>query len=87
MDNYGTHKHANVRAWLQGHPRFVCHFVPTSSSWLNLCGQHPVRAAHRAHRARRFPVRLQDLTNELFLPAPVVHASLLSLAARAATGL
>lgn len=36
LDNYGTHKHANVRAWLQRHPRFVCHFVPTSSSWLNL---------------------------------------------------
>ena len=36
MDNYGTHKHANVRAWLKRHPRFVCHFVPTSSSWLNL---------------------------------------------------
>src|SRR5580693_10802223 len=36
MDNYGTHKHANVRAWLKRHPRFLCHFVPTSSSWLNL---------------------------------------------------
>jgi len=36
LDNYGTHKHANVRTWLKRHPRFVCHFVPTSSSWLNL---------------------------------------------------
>ena len=36
MDNYGTHKHDNVRVWLKRHPRFVCHFVPTSSSWLNL---------------------------------------------------
>ncbi len=36
MDNYGTHKHDNVRAWLKRHPRFVLHFVPTSSSWLNL---------------------------------------------------
>jgi len=36
MDNYGTHTHAQVRAWLQRHPRFVLHFVPTSSSWLNL---------------------------------------------------
>src|SRR6266436_4937245 len=36
MDNYGTHKHANVRTWLKRHPRFFCHFVPTSSSWLNL---------------------------------------------------
>lgn len=36
MDNYGTHQHPKVRAWLQQHPRFVPHFVPTSSSWLNL---------------------------------------------------
>ncbi len=36
MDNYGTHKHSRVQAWLQRHPRFVSHFVPTSSSWLNL---------------------------------------------------
>lgn len=36
MDNYGTHKEPHVQAWLQKHPRFVCHFIPTSSSWLNL---------------------------------------------------
>src|SRR5262244_775879 len=36
MDNYGTHKHEKVRGWLKRHPRFVLHFVPTSSSWLNL---------------------------------------------------
>ena len=36
MDNYGTHQHENVRNWLKRHPRFVLHFVPTSSSWLNL---------------------------------------------------
>ena len=36
MDNYGTHKHPRVQAWLLRHPRFVSHFVPTSSSWLNL---------------------------------------------------
>jgi transposase len=36
MDNYGTHKHPHVVNWLQRHPRFVPHFVPTSSSWLNL---------------------------------------------------
>lgn len=36
MDNYGTHKHPNVQAWLKRHPRFIPHFVPTSSSWLNL---------------------------------------------------
>jgi len=36
MDNYGTHKHPRVQAWLKGNPRFIPHFVPTSSSWLNL---------------------------------------------------
>jgi len=36
MDNYGTHKTPQVRTWLKRHPRFVPHFVPTSSSWLNL---------------------------------------------------
>jgi len=36
MDNYGTHSHPKVKGWLQRHPRFVPHFVPTSSSWLNL---------------------------------------------------
>jgi transposase len=35
-DNYGTHKHANVKEWLAKHPRFHLHFTPTSSSWLNL---------------------------------------------------
>src|SRR3954468_14285552 len=35
VDNYATHKHANVRAWLAQHPRFHFHFTPTSGSWLN----------------------------------------------------
>jgi transposase len=35
-DNYGTHKHPNVLAWLEKHPRVRLHFIPTSSSWLNL---------------------------------------------------
>src|SRR3954452_11563739 len=35
-DNYATHKHPKVRAWLEKHPRFTMHFTPTSSSWLNL---------------------------------------------------
>jgi transposase len=36
VDNYRTHSHPVVRAWLAKHPRFVLHFTPTSSSWLNL---------------------------------------------------
>ena len=35
LDNHATHKHLKVRAWLKRHPRFVFHFTPTSSSWLN----------------------------------------------------
>jgi len=35
-DNYATHKHPEVKAWLVKHPRFHMHFTPTSSSWLNL---------------------------------------------------
>ena len=36
VDNYGTHKHSKVKEWLEKHPRFHFHFIPTSSSWLNL---------------------------------------------------
>lgn len=35
-DNYSTHKHAKVKAWLEKHPRFNIHFTPTSASWLNM---------------------------------------------------
>ena len=35
-DNYATHKHPRIKAWLVRHPRFHLHFIPTSSSWLNL---------------------------------------------------
>jgi len=36
VDNYGTHKHPRVLSWLKRHPRFHLHFIPTSSSWLNM---------------------------------------------------
>ena len=36
LDNYGTHKTPEVQRWLKRHRRFVPHFIPTSSSWLNL---------------------------------------------------
>ncbi len=35
VDNYATHKHDKVKAWLKRHPRFHLHFTPTSASWLN----------------------------------------------------
>jgi len=36
VDNYATHKHAKVKAWLAKHPRIHLHFTPTSASWLNM---------------------------------------------------
>ena len=36
LDNYATHNHPNVKAWLNKHPRFELHFTPTASSWLNM---------------------------------------------------
>lgn len=35
IDNYATHKHPKVHAWLARHPRWVFHFTPTSGSWIN----------------------------------------------------
>ena len=35
VDNYATHKHPKVLAWLARHPRWTFHFTPTSASWLN----------------------------------------------------
>jgi hypothetical protein len=36
VDNYATHKTAGVKRWLKRNPRFHLHFIPTSSSWLNV---------------------------------------------------
>jgi transposase len=36
LDNSSTHKTPAIHKWLLAHPRFVVHFTPTSSSWLNL---------------------------------------------------
>ena len=36
VDNYATHKHPKVKAWLARHPRFNIHFTPTRASWLNM---------------------------------------------------
>ena len=36
LDNYSTHTHPTVKAWMREHPRFHFHFTPTGASWLNL---------------------------------------------------
>jgi len=56
LDNSSTHKTPTIRKWLTAHPRFVLHFTPTSSSWLNLVERwfaelttkKPRRGAHRS---------------------------------------
>jgi len=60
MDNYGTHKEPHVKAWLKKHPRFICHFVPTSSSWLNLVERWFEELSEKAIRRGNF-VSVPDL--------------------------
>jgi transposase len=60
MDNYGTHKEPHVRAWLKKHRRFICHFIPTSSSWLNLVERWFAELTGKAIRRGSF-VSVPDL--------------------------
>jgi transposase len=58
LDNYQTHKTPTIKRWLLAHPRFHLHFVPTSSSWLNLVerwfGELTTKKIRRgAHRSVR----------------------------------
>ncbi len=53
-DNYGTHKHAKVRAWLARRPRFHLHFTPTYSSWLNQVERWFALITHQAIRRGSF---------------------------------
>jgi transposase len=67
-DNYGTHKHPEVRRWLAAHPRFHMHFVPTSSSWLNLVERFFRDLSQQALREGSFSgVRDLTLAIEMYL--------------------
>src|SRR5207247_3455730 len=70
MDNYGTHNEPHVKAFLKQHPRFVCHFVPTSSSWLNLVERWFRELTEKAIRRGSF-VSVPDLKQaiEAFMQA------------------
>jgi transposase len=65
LDNASTHKTPTVKKWLSAHPRFVLHFTPTSSSWLNLVerwfGELTTkklrRGTHRSTRALNDDIR------------------------------
>ena len=65
LDNSSTHKTPAIKNWLAAHPRFVLHFTPTSSSWLNLVERWFAelttkklrRGAHRSVRALNADIR------------------------------
>src|SRR4051794_41434308 len=54
LDNYGTHKHPKVLAWLARHPRWTFHFTPTSCSWLNAVETFFAKLAKRRLRRGSF---------------------------------
>jgi transposase len=61
IDNYGTHGTAEVKAWLNKHPRFVMHYVPTSCSWLNLIERWFAELTNKRIRRDSF-LSVDDLT-------------------------
>lgn len=79
LDNYGTHKTAQVRRWLAAHPRFHVHFTPTSASWLNLVERwfamltekQIKRGSHRSTRALETAIKAY-LTRTNESPTPFV---------------
>ncbi|WKZ11136.1 MAG: IS630 family transposase [Gammaproteobacteria bacterium] len=54
VDNYGTHKHAKVRAWIARRPRFHVHYTPTYASWLNQVERWFGHITHKAIRRGSF---------------------------------
>ena len=64
MDNYGTHTHPKVHAWLTRYARFRPHFVPTSSSWLNLIERWFGELTSKRVRRGSFE-SVQDLQNAI----------------------
>lgn len=64
LDNYGTHKHPQVKKWFAAHPRYHVHFTPTSSSWLNQVERWFAEITRK--RIRRGTFRsVRDLTNAI----------------------
>lgn len=84
VDNYITHKHAKVKAWLARHPRFHLHFPPTYSSWLNQVERWFALITERAIRRNSFTsVRELKQQIELFVKRYTADASPLRWAATA----
>ena len=65
MDNYGTHKHEMVRRFLDRHRRFKVHYIPTSSSWLNLVERWFAELSGKAVRRGSF-ASVPDLIEAIF---------------------
>ena len=65
LDNYATHKHPKVLAWLARHPRWTFHFTPTSCSWLNAVETFFAKLTRRRLKRGIFPslVALQEAIN------------------------
>jgi transposase len=63
-DNYATHKHPKVKAWLERRPRFKMHFTPTSSSWLNLVERFFADLTEDVIRAGSF-ASVNELVNDI----------------------
>ena len=64
LDNYATHNHPDVKTWLAKHPRFIFHFVPTSSSWLNMVERWLSQITQKRIRRGIFP-SVPDLINAI----------------------
>jgi transposase len=64
VDNYQTHKHPAVTAWLEKHPRITLHFTPTSGSWLNLVEVFFSIITRQAIRRGTY-TSVNDLTNAI----------------------
>jgi len=65
LDNYSTHKHKKVEAWLAKHPRFHLHFTPTSASWMNLVERFFRDISEEAIRVGSF-TNVKQLTDCIF---------------------
>jgi len=64
LDNYATHKHPDVKAWLATKPRFHLHFVPTSCSWLNMVERFFAQITSRRIRRGSFE-SVKELEDEI----------------------
>jgi putative transposase len=64
IDNYATHKHPKVRAWLAARPRYHLHFTPTYASWLNQVERWFALLSQRQIRRASF-VSTKDLVEKI----------------------